>query len=97
MLTPLRPGCYFDSHRGHYIYPEIIRFARSFGRPTDEEIETALARYDGHYHEADYPHEAIIEESEAAIEWLNEHFGQAGHVWEWNDGDFGLYAVEEEE
>lgn len=91
------PGCYFDSHRGHYIIPAIVQLAMDNGRPTNGTVRDLLATYDAQWHADDFPLDYFIEESDAAIQWLNDHRGVDGHVWEWNDGDFGLYALEQEE
>lgn len=88
------PGCYIDSHHGHYAIPETIRIAERYGRRLDEKTAGILARYDAESHREDYPHEWVIEESDAAIQWLNDHVAVDGHVWEWNEGDFGLYPLE---
>lgn len=96
-MSTLEPGCYFDSHRGHYIVPAIIQLALDNGRPTNGTVRDLLARYDAESHQDDYPNEYVIEESDAAIQWLNEHLGRDGYWWEWNDGDFGLYPLDEEE
>lgn len=93
-MNTFEPGCYFDSHRGHYIVPEIIRFAGDAGYMIDSETQTMLDRYDEHWHEEDYPMEELIEESDAAIEWLNDNRCPDGYVWEWFDGDFGLYPID---
>jgi hypothetical protein len=96
-MTTFEPGCYFDSHRGHYIFPEIIRLAENEGRELNAEMMGILDRYEDDSHEADYPMESVIDESESAIQWLNDHRGREGYVWEWNDGDFGFYAIEEDD
>lgn len=91
------PGCYFDSHHGHYIVPMIVRFAGDYGFGIDAEVQDALDRYDGHSHEEDFPAEMLIEVSEEAINFLNEKCVLHAHTWQWNDGDFGLYADEDDE
>jgi aminoglycoside phosphotransferase (APT) family kinase protein len=93
----LAPGCYFDSHRGHYIVPDIIAFARNAGRPTDPFVGYALDQYEHVYYTEGYPSEALIEESDRAIEWLNEHHPWDAHTWMWNDGDFGLYPLDDDD
>ena len=96
MTADYEPGCYIDSHQGHYAIPGVVRFAERAGRPVDSEMASLLARYDEHSHEAEFDMEAIIEESDRAIEWLNDNHAVDGHGWGWNDGDFGLYPDEEE-
>jgi hypothetical protein len=93
----LPPGCYIDSHHGHYAIPRVIQLAESLGRQLDEHIASLLKRYDAHSHEPEYPMEVLIDESDAAIDWLNEHRALDGHSWGWNDGDFGLYPLEQED
>ena len=96
MTANYSPGCYIDSHHGHYAIPEVVRIAEREGRPMDAEMTDLLARYEEHSHEAAFNMEAVIEESDKAIDWLNEHCPLDGHTWGWNDGDFGLYNDEEE-
>lgn len=96
----LIPGCYIDSHHGHYAIPAVIELAKSFGMPLDSFAEYAVFSYDDRHHDEDYPHEALIELSDEAIEWLNEKrpFNEGhGFAWGWNDGDFGLYTLEDED
>jgi hypothetical protein len=91
------PGCYIDSHHGHYAIPAVIQLAQEYGRPLDAKMVDLLARYDADSHLPDYPGDAVIEESDAATEWLNDNVSVDGHMWDWNDGDFGLYPIEEDE
>jgi hypothetical protein len=86
------PGCYIDSHHGHYAHVEAIKIAVSMGMPIDPFTDWVLAKYDDHWHEADYPSEALLELLDEAEDFLNQNHGLPGHWWMWNDGDFGLYA-----
>jgi hypothetical protein len=95
--TAFEPGCYIDSHHGHYAIPGVITLARKLGYEVSPETDAILARYDTDSHEPDYPGERVIEESDAAIEWLNDNQAREGFAWAWNDGDFGLYPTEEDE
>lgn len=88
------PGCIFDSHRGHYIIPEIITYAEELGRPTDPFVKFTLTRYDEQYHTDEYPTSAMDDEHEKAIDWLNENIAPEGYSFGHNDGDFGLYPQE---
>jgi hypothetical protein len=96
-MTTFQPGCYFDSHLGHYIVPEIIRLAESEGRKLDARMSDVLARYEDDSHLADYPNEAVIEESDAAIQWLNDYHRPEGFWWGWVEGDFGLYELDNDD
>lgn len=104
----LETGCYFDSHRGHYIVPAVIDLGRSHGYILDPFVEFAVARYEDWYHDADFPAEALIEVSDDVIGWLNGDGGSGpkqpdppeipdGTVWMWLDGDFGLYEIGDED
>jgi len=95
--TVFEPGCIFDSHRGHYIYPEIIKLAESEGRALDDRMIGLVESYDKDYHEESYDYEAIIEESEAAIGWLNDNRRPEGFWFGWWEGDFGLYPIENDD
>lgn len=90
-------GCIFDSHRGHFIVPDVVRFAYRHGRPTDPFVVFALARYDDEYFKPTYPSEGMIEEADAATVWLNANLAPEGFAFDWNDGDYGLYEVDDEE
>lgn len=92
-----QPGCYVDSHHGHYAIVRVIDIATDLGRPLDPFATYTLSRYDEDSHLPNYPGEAVIEESDRAIEWLNEHHCPDGYSWGWYEGDFGLYAEGDDE
>jgi hypothetical protein len=108
----LEPGCYLDSHRGHYIVRDMIELAISHGYIVDGFVRFALDAYDEHCHEDDYPTEGLIEVADDALAWLNvgDNSGRErpikgqnnppavpdGYAWDWNDGDFGLYEIEQD-
>ena len=107
--TITETGCYLDSHRGHYILRDMVEFAVAHGYIVGSFERYALDHYDD-AHE-DYPHEALIVLADDALAWLNGGpntgidrpiKGQNsppiipdGTAWEWNDGDFGLYAIDD--
>jgi hypothetical protein len=106
-------GCYLDNHRGHYITRDMLWLCEGFGYILDPCMKFVLSMYEEHSHEEDYPIESLYEEAEQALQWLNGGPNEgldraikfqnsppvipAGTAWEWNDGDFGLYEIEEEE
>lgn len=96
MTTPT-PGCYIDSHHGHYAIPGVIRLAQDHGFCIDQFAQFTLDSYDEHYWNDNYPGETLIELSDEAIEWLNHNEGLTGHWWGWNEGDFGLYPIEDDD
>lgn len=96
-MTTIEPGCYIDSHHGHYATPMVIQLANGFGFHFDDLVGYALANYDEHSHEEDFPNEALMEVSEEATDWLNANRPVDGHWWGWNEGDFGLYPIEEDD
>lgn len=89
-------GCYVDSHHGHYAIPAAIRVARSLGFSVDPFAQWALDTYDELFHKDDFPHDALCKLCEEAEAWLNLKRAPDGALWGWNDGDFGLYAEEED-
>lgn len=91
------PGCYLDSHRGHYIQRDMLRFAEGEGYPVDKRMDDVLSQYDKYYWEEDYPIEELHDGVQSAEDWLNEHRCPEGLCWGWNEGDFGLYPIEDEE
>lgn len=100
-MKTFEPGCYIDSHLGHYAIPAAIRFAVEQGYILDPFEKYALDRYDAANHTDEYPGEALIELSDEVIDWLN-HGGKTGQneppaitddvYWGWEDGDFGLWS-----
>lgn len=96
-FTSADAGCFFDSHRGHYIIPAIIEFAREQGRDLDDRTTDLVAQYDRDWSDDTYPYDHVIEESDAAIGWLNDNRRPDGFWWGWNDGDFGLYPLENDD
>jgi hypothetical protein len=111
-LTEQDAGCWFDSHRGHYIVRDVVAQAIEFGYIISDVERYALDRYDEAHSDEDYPHEWLTELSEDVIAWLNigDNSGldrpikgqnnppaiPADYYWSWFDGDFGLYPTEED-
>lgn len=77
-------GCYVDGCNGIYVGNKIQHIALSHGWKG----EPALDVY------RDY--ENYDEATEEAIDFMNKSFGVDGAFWGWNDGDFGLYLIDEE-
>jgi len=85
VIKPPEPGCYLDSHHGfHSNAVGIVRLAQGYGRPAVQICE-------------DDDLDFLVEESDRAIEWLNEYRPLDCYSWDWNDGDFGLYLDELED
>lgn len=95
--TTPSPGCYLDSHRGHYITRDAILLAADLGYKLADDDRALVDRYEAESHEADYPFEALVDLCDEAVEFLNRERGLAGHWWDFNDGDFGLYPIDEED
>ena len=110
-IDALEPGCYIDSNQGHYAMARLINLARRWGYRLDPFEEFALANYDLHYQEDLYPTSAMDDLADSVIDWLNQDEDQMpiigiqpvppkraeGHYWDWKDGDFGLWPIEEDE
>jgi hypothetical protein len=108
----LEPGCYLDSHRGHYIVRDMIELAIDHGYIVDGFVRFTLDAYDEHYHEDNYPSGQLGELADDALAWLNvgDNSGPErpikgqnnppaipdDYAWDWNDGDFGLYEIEQD-
>lgn len=95
--TPFKPGCYIDGHHGHYAIPALVRFAACYGFTLGTTDAYILANYERDNHEENYPHEWLVEMADEAETWLNEHHALAGHYWYWDDGEFGLYPLPEDD
>ena len=106
-------GCYLDNHRGHYITRDMIQLAVGYGFIIDPFAKFALDMYEDHDGPEEFPFESMVELADEALNWLNcgdnEGIDRAikgqnsppiipeGYAWDWNDGDFGLYAIENDE
>lgn len=93
-LTAKDAGCIFDSHRGHQISALVIWYAKEIGRITEPFVQFAVLEYDDKNHVPHYPFEALQDETDSAIEWLNDFAAPDGYHFDWNDGDFGMYKNE---
>lgn len=104
--TPIQPGCYIDSHHGHYSIPASVALAQSAGFSVDADDQAILDRYEADCFDENYPIDVVIELSDCAVDWLNGLYTGPfqpeppkvphGHAWMWNDGDFGLYPVDDD-
>lgn len=80
-FTEADAGTLIGAHNGHYAIPQVIEYAVSFGFIIDPFARFTLDGYERWNSYEDYPHEAIIELSDEAIEWLNHgRDGFAGNV-----------------
>jgi hypothetical protein len=109
-ITTENAGCFLDNHRGIYITRDMLWLCRDdFGYIIDPVMSFALAMFGDHSDREDYPMEAIWEESQAALAWLNGGPNEGkdraiqgqnsppaipeGYAWDWYEGDFGLYPT----
>jgi len=93
--TPDDAGCYVDGARGIYAIDEQVAIARAHGATITHDCEELHA-------------ETCFESEFAGCEWagdyadkaddyMNTHFPVEGHYWGWNNGDWGLWAIDEED
>ena len=80
-------GCIFDSHLGQYIFQEIVKMAEGIGYETSEGYAPPA---DGTIGEDD----DVIEESQAAEDWLNANVAEPKHSFGWYDGDYMYQTVD---
>ena len=106
------PGCYVDSHWGQYAIARVVEIAVELGRQceldeagrcqlcADEKLAERHLAAMGPSTEPGLDgdeFEQLVEAADSAEAWLNDHRAPEGYSWEWNDGDFGLYANEDED
>ena len=100
--TMLEPGCYIDSHWGHYQSQRIIEMAMDLGWPDPAPKETAnlLSQYpdldlDDNPNAADIWYD-IVDEAE---EYINDRHVPEGYWFGHHPdmGDVGVYPIEDEE
>lgn len=98
MTATFQPGCLFDSALGHYVHPEVIKLARREGMNFDPFEEFTLNRYDALWDAPDYPD--LVSQGgllDKAVEWLNDNRAPHGYLFDFNEGDFGLYRDNHDE
>jgi hypothetical protein len=70
-FTQSEAGCVLSNQRGHYISRDVIQLAESYGFIIGSFEDFALEMYEAHNHEDNYPHEAVTELCDEAVNWLN--------------------------
>lgn len=96
------PGCYVDSHWGQYATARAVQVALEQGWD-DSEARDLAARHLAAMGPSTEPglnedeFERLVQACDDAEAWLNDQPRPDGHYWGWNDGDFGLYALEPDE
>lgn len=79
------PGIYVDGARGSRdVALIVIRFAKKMGFEPNVESDKDFEEF-------------LYEIEDEAIEFLNQNCGREGYYWGHNDGDFGLYPIEEDQ
>jgi len=97
--TILEPGCYIDSHWGHYQSVRIVEIARELGwTPEDvEEVDNYAIAYNetGNCDNADIWYEMVDE----AEQYINENHVPDGYWFGHHPdmGDCGVYPIDDED
>lgn len=95
------PGCYVDSHWGQFAMARAVQIAVEFGWD-DAEGRDLAGRHLSAAGPSDAPgltgdeFERLVFICDECEDWLNEYRTLDGYYWCWNDGDFGLYKLEDE-
>ena len=104
MVENLEPGCYFDASFGFdYNAHRIMEFALNLGydelEEEDAEEFAILQNEPGHGEPADL--DIIVDVLDNVEAWLNAKARgekwENTHYWGFREGDFGLWAIEEED
>jgi hypothetical protein len=96
--TPADAGCYVDGQWGQYAVAHMIERATEFGF-TDDALEDIAARHLATIGPSDAPyitddeHDVMIDGSDDAEAWLNEHAAPEGYSFGWLDGEFFLAST----
>lgn len=91
-LTLDECGCYLDGQRGHYIARDTIDLASYWGFPLTKDEARFTARYALDGDKPDYPHEALSDLCDRAVDWLNENIAPEGASFGFDDGLYLLTA-----
>lgn len=81
--TEIEPGCYIDGRWGQYAYRRIVEIAVKYGYPPSEDWFDSTINDD-----------AVVEESDKALAWLNANVAKPGFLWGWQDGEVFYQTVE---
>lgn len=96
------PGCYVDGHWGQYAIARAVQIAGEFGWK-DEQASDLATRHLASMGPSTEPgltddeYAMLVDAADDAEAWLNDNVTVSGYSWQWNDGEFGLYANEEED
>jgi hypothetical protein len=95
-------GCYIDSHHGQFMIDGVAMIAETYAidfgvadDPREYRFAADRAQELGLTVAAAHNWEQHIDAAERLIDRLNEATVGTG-VWGWNDGDFGLYAEDDD-
>lgn len=97
-ITSDMAGCWLDGARGVYIFPAIIREAESFGMELSEEDTLLVSmgeEFMGMSSLTSEESEGLFFLAERAEVYLDD-LAPEGYWIGFNDGDFGMYPIEEE-
>ena len=91
-------GCYVDNARGIYATDAIIEFANDHGAdithdPGCPSIDCAATTIDATFATCEW----VGEYEDRADDWMNDHFPVDGCSWGRQDGDWGLWSLEDED
>jgi len=99
--TP-EPGCYVDGHWGQYATARMVQIAADFGF-RDEQASDLASRHLAAMGPSTAPglsedeFERLVDAADDAENWLNDNAPVEGFAWGWNDGEFGLYELEDDD
>jgi hypothetical protein len=86
-------GCHLDGVRGWRALPAVaLEIAPAFGYEVADLDHQYLEMYLDQETDDTWTVEEVVD---GAVTWLNERTPE-GWVWDWQDGDFGLWQVTEE-
>jgi hypothetical protein len=89
-----------DGHWGQYALARAVQVAAEFGWEDDEASDLARRHLAAMGPSTEPPldvdeFERLVDCADDAESWLNEQRPLEGHAWSWNDGEFGLYSLDD--
>lgn len=93
-----KAGCWIAGHHGRYAIGELVRIAIDYGFTVSEDEQSTLDTYmDGGETGLGDDLAMVVEMADHAEEWLNDVVAPNGWAFGWDDGEFFLGRLPEDE
>lgn len=98
-LSPADAGCWVDGHWGQYAVARMTQIAGQGGYDSQRILDLAdrhlASQTTGDTGLTPDESEELMDASDSAEQWMNEHLAPEGYLFSWEDGEFWLLSQEE--